>query len=56
MAFRGEEKETFLSLEAQDIKSVIHEALLYCEEDELTRQFIANNTWERRFADTKIIL
>lgn len=55
MAFRGGEEGTFLSLELQGINNLVQKALLYCADIETNRQFIDSNTWEARFAATKII-
>lgn len=55
MAFRGGEEGTFLSQELRDINNLVQKALLYSADNETNRQFIDSNTWEARFAATKII-
>lgn len=55
MAFRGTEDGVFLSTSGPGINDLIQEALLYRADEEATRKFIADNTWEARFAAAHII-
>ncbi len=56
MALRGSEQGIFLSEGSQDLNHLVQKALLFSADDEAIQQFIAGNTWEVRFAATKIIL
>lgn len=55
MAFRGNEQGTFLSMGVWDIDELVHEALLYRADAAEIRKFAASNSWQTRFAATKII-
>ena len=55
MALRGSEQGIFLSEGSQDLNHLVQKALLFSADDEAIQQFIAGNTWEVRFATTKII-
>lgn len=55
MTFRGNEQGTFLSMGVWDIDELVHEALLYRADAAETRRFAASNSWQARFAATKIM-
>lgn len=55
MIFRRCEEGTFLSMGINDVADKVERALLYRADAEFTKHFIANNTWETRFAASKII-
>lgn len=55
MAFRRADEGTFLSVEPRDIRNLVEKALLCTMNGEAIRQFRASNTWETRFAATRIL-
>ncbi len=55
MAFRENEEGTFLSMGVRDIDELVDEALLYRADAEEIRRFAVSNSWQARFAATKIM-
>ena len=55
MEVRGEEDGVFLSKNKQELNGLVAQALRYRANAETTKQFIAANTWEARFAAAGIL-
>lgn len=55
MALRGGEGGTFLSRTNHDINDLVQGALLFREDEESVRNFRTSNTWDARFATSRLI-
>jgi len=55
MSFHGGEEGVFLSRGVHDVRGMVQSAIRYRAKIESVQKFIAENTWEARFAAAKII-
>lgn len=55
MSLRRDAPGTFLSGAAGQLSDLVRRALVYVPDAEQTRRFVADNTWEARFASTGIL-
>ena len=54
MSFRSTENGVFVSSSIEDVESIVARALLYKANDDDTRRFVSENSWEKRFTTAKI--